>query len=263
MVILLGELDPPTHHEKEMKFSYSVFFFTRSISSKALWEEKRTGRSYQRMENPEDQQTKSKYFTLIFCFKKTKKNLGKAPPLDTWRQVNMRTRNLSESHNVRNRQRQFARQYDKIKFLNAVVSFIHWIKLFPDSLQHLVAVVGDFWMSDPSFWRCAHLIEAVLYLNAVTILAVAYLLKHKSQPFVPPTTPFQVITNSSTFKLTIRHDSEWLSGWIFVNQGKLHKTIYVGRAQHMIILLLAKIRVFRYQNVLWITTEYYWVFIRG
>lgn len=101
------------------------------------------------MENLEDQQTKSKYFTLIFCFKKTKKNLGKAPPLDTWRQVNMRTRNLSESHNVRNRQRQFARQYDKIKFLNAVVSFIHWIKLFPDSLQHLVAVVGDFWMSEP------------------------------------------------------------------------------------------------------------------
>ena len=69
-----------------------------------------------------------------------------------------------------------------------------------------------------------------------------------------------MITNSSTFKLTIRHDSEWLTGWIFVNQEKLLKTIYVGRVQHMKILLLTKIRIFRYQNVLWITAEYNWVF---
>ena len=104
------------------------------------------------------------------------------------------------------------------------------------------------------------LIEAVLYLNATSNLALAYPLKQKRQPFLPPTAPFHVITNSSTFKLTIRHDSEWLTGWTFVNKVKLLKTIFVGRVQHMKILLLTKILIFRYQNVLWITTEYNWVF---
>ena len=157
----------------------------------------------------------------------------------------MRTLNISESQNLRNRERQFAWQYDKMYVLNAVVSFIHWMKHFPDSsLQHLVAVLGDFGVADPSFWRCTYLIEAVLYLNAVSNLALAYPLKHKRQPFLPPTAPFQVITNSSTFKLTIRHDSEWLTGWTFVNKEKLHKTIYVGRVQRMKILLLTKIRIF-------------------
>lgn len=166
----------------------------------------------------------------------------------------MRTRNISESQNVRNRETQFAWQYDKIYFLNAVVSLIQWMKHFPDSsLQHLVPVLG---VSDPSFWRCTYLIEAVLYLNAVSNLALAYPLKHKRQPFLPPTAPFQVISNSSTFKLTIRHDSEWLTGWTFVNKEKLLKTRYVGRVQLMKILLLTKIRIFRYQNVLWITIEY-------
>lgn len=173
----------------------------------------------------------------------------------------MRTRNISESQIVRNRERQFAWQYDKIYFLNAVVSFIHWMKHFPDSSsQHLVAVVGDFGVSEPSFWRCTYLIEAVLYLNAVSNLALAYPSKHKRQPFLPPTAPFQVINNSSTFKLTIRHDSEWLTGWTFVNKEKLLKTIYVGRVQHMKILLLTKIRIFRYQSVFWITAECNWVF---
>ena len=104
------------------------------------------------------------------------------------------------------------------------------------------------------------LIEAVLFLNATSNLALAYPLKQKRQPFLPPTAPFHLITNSSTFKLTIRHDSEWLTGWTFVNKVKLLKTIYVGRVQHMKILLLTKILIFRYQNVLWITTEYNWVF---
>lgn len=104
------------------------------------------------------------------------------------------------------------------------------------------------------------LIEAVLFLNATSNLALAYPLKQKRQPFLPPTAPFHVITNSSTFKLTIRHDSEWLTGWTFVNKVKLLKTIFVGRVQHMKILLLTKILIFRYQNVLWITTEYNWVF---
>ena len=104
------------------------------------------------------------------------------------------------------------------------------------------------------------LIEAVLYLNATSNLALADPLKHKHQPFLPPTAPFHVITNSFTFKLTIRHDSEWLTGWTLVNKEKLLKTIYVGRVQHMKILLLTKILIFRYQNVLWITTEYNWVF---
>lgn len=41
------------------------------------------------------------------------------------------------------------------------------MKHFPDSsLQHLVAVLGDFGVADPSFWQCTYLIEAVLYLNA-------------------------------------------------------------------------------------------------
>ena len=104
------------------------------------------------------------------------------------------------------------------------------------------------------------LIEAVLYLNATSNLALAYPLKHKRQPFLPPTAPFHLITNSSTFKLTSRHDSEWLTGWTFVNKEKLLKTIYVGRVQHMKILVLTKILIFRYQNVFWITTEYNWVF---
>lgn len=40
MVILLGEPDPPTHHEKEMKFSYSVFFSPVHIFKSPLGGEK-------------------------------------------------------------------------------------------------------------------------------------------------------------------------------------------------------------------------------
>lgn len=172
----------------------------------------------------------------------------------------MRTRIISESQNVRNRERQFAWQYDKIYFLKAVVSFIHWMKHFPDSpLQHLVPVLRDFGVSDPSFWRYTYLIEAVLYLNARRLKSSTGLSVKTQAPTILATNrPFS--RDNQLFHLQIRHDSEWLTGWTFVNKEKLHKTIYVGRVQHMRIFLLTKIRIFSYQNVLWISTEYNWVF---
>ena len=192
------------------------------------------------MENPEDQQTKAKYFiTFLFQAKKHERISVRLRPwtLDAKR---ICERAIYLKAKMWETERQFAWQYDKIYFLKAVVRFIHWMKHFPDSsLQHLVTVPGDFGVANPSFWRCT-------YFDRSRPLLKRHLKSRTGWPFLPPTAPFHVITNSSTFKLTSRHDSEWLTGWTFVNKEKLLKTIYVGRVQHMKILVLTKILIFRY-----------------